>query len=293
MKRRGFALMFVVLVLAALELLALATLALATHEAIAVAAEVRGTSDRRAAEAALRRFVRGWPHQQVERLAIGARINLADTSGVSLTIERHAGGLYQVIAAAPTGVSSMRQSMALRTLDVPAALQESAQAMHALGMLPDSLACALPPQLVPASLAPIPGYYAVGGVLWPEAASIADSVVAGTINLDAVDSLGALVPRILYSPADLIAAGRGAGVLLVDGNFTLLSGAEFTGVIIVRATATLAVGSRITGALWAQGQPAALLGQLSYSPCSSAWAVSAAPGSRRLIRAARRFIPAF
>lgn len=294
MNRSGFALIFVVFVIAAMELLALATLALATHEAVAVHAEERIAVARRAAEAGLRRFARHWPHPPVEQLAVGASTILTDTSGVQLTVQRQRWGLYEVRAAAPAGHAFVRQALMLRTLDVAAGLQEVTHVMRTAGSAADSLSCALPTALTQPAMWPVPNDYALGGVLWGEAFSIADSLVNGTITMSATDTLGAARPRALYSPGALAAAGQGAGILLVNGDLTLLAGAEFIGIIVVRGTVALAPNARVTGSLWVQGGAAnPPASQLTFSPCWSAWALLTSPGSRRLVQASRRFIPAF
>jgi hypothetical protein len=294
MNRRGFALVFVLYVIAAMELLALSTLALATHEAVAVHAEERTAVARHAAEAGLRRFARDWPHTPVELLAIGASTTMTDTSGVQLTVHRHRWGLYEVRAAAPAGPAFVRQAMVLRTLDVATALQEGTHVMRSAGSAADSLSCALPAALTQPAVWPVPNGYALGGVLWDEAFSVADTIANASVTMSATDTLGAAQPRVLYSPGDLAAAGQGAGILLVNGDLTLLAGAEFTGVMVVRGTVTLAPDAHVTGSVWVQaGAPNPPAGQLTFSPCWSAWALLSSPGSRRLVQASRRFIPAF
>ena len=294
MNRSGFALIFVLYAVAAMELLALATLALATHEAVAVHSEERTAMARRAAEAGLRRFARDWPHPPVEQLAIGASTIMTDTSGAQLTVQRHRWGLYEVGAAVPAGQAFVRQAMVLRTLDVAAGLQEVTQVMRAAGSAADSLSCALPTGLTQPAMWPVPNSYALGGVLWDEAFSIADTIANGSITMSATDTLGVARPRVLYSTGDLDAAGQGAGILLVNGDLTLLAGAEFSGVMVVRGTVALAPDARVTGSMWVQaGAPNPPASQVTFSPCWSAWALLTSPGSRRLVQASRRFIPAF
>lgn len=294
MNRRGFALVFVLYVVAAMELLALSTLALAMHEAVAVHAEERTAVARRAAEAGLRRFARDWPHTPVELLAIGASTIITDTSGVQLTVLRHRWGLYEVRAAAPAGQAFVRQAMVLRTLDVAAGLQEATHVMHSAGSATDSLSCTLPTALTQPAAWPVPNGYALGGVRWDEASSIADTIANGSITMSATDTLGVARPRVIFSPGDLAAAGQGAGILLVNGDLTLLAGAAFTGVMVVRGTIALAPDAQVTGSLWVQAvAPNPPAGQVTFSPCWSAWALLGSPGSRRLVQASRRFIPAF
>ena len=294
MNQSGFALVFVLYVIAAMELLALSTLALATHEAVAVHAEERTAVSRRAAEAGLRRFARGWPHPAVELLGIGGSTLVTDTSGVQLTVHRHQWGLYEVRAAAPAGHALVQQAMVLRTLDVAAGLQEATHVMRSAGHAADSLTCALPTALTQPMVWPTSSGYALGGVHWDEALSIADTVANGSITMSATDTLGHALPRVLYSAGDLAAAGQGAGVLLVNGDLTLLAGAEFTGVVVVRGAVVLAPGALVTGSLWVQAAaPGPPAGQVTFSPCRSAWALLNSPGSRRVVQASRRFIPAF
>ena len=141
---------------------------------------------------------------------------------------------------------------------------------------------------------PTPNGYALGGVHWDEVLSIADTVANGSITMSATDTLGQVVPRVLYSPGDLAAAGQGAGILLVNGDLTLLAGAAFTGVVVVRGTVALAPDAQVTGSLWVQAvAPNPPASQVTFSPCWSAWALLGSPGSRRLVQAPRRFIPAF
>ena len=294
-KQDGFALLFVLLVVAALELLALSTLALATHESVAVLAERRTVSARRAAEAALRRLARQWPRSDFERLAVGSTITATDSLGVLLTVQRHAWGLYEATGAAPAGPSYIRAALVLRTLDVPQALQEAEHAMHSFAVLADTLSCTLPVWPGAAAAVPFSNGYAIGGVRWEEAASIADTIVIGSATLAMSDSLGDPLLRVLYSPGDLSMAGLGSGVLLVDGDLYVLTGAEFHGIVVVRGTISAAQGARLTGSLWVQppGIPILPSGALVFSRCWSARALLESPGARRVISANRGFIPAF
>jgi len=325
-RRAGFALLLVLLVVAALELLTLSTLALATHEAVTTNAVERMLVARRAAEAALRRFTSAWPARGATHVAIAGSIAFRDSAGILLTVRRHAWGIYEVTAAAPAGAAPVRAALVLRTLDVQRALDESNAALLAAGRIissgatfttADTLACTLPyqPALTPAAVvtvnaqyafgvagvvidsarAVLPAGYALGGVRWDEAASIADSIVTGSYAA-IVDSTGSPQARLIYSAGDLtLMPGPAAGILLVDGDLDARPAAEFDGIIVVRGTATLADGVRLSGSLRTQGSGSTILGAavLTYSRCRCAQALLRTPAGARLIPGRRRFIPAF
>lgn len=328
MNRAGFALLFVLMVAAAIQMLTLSTLAVATHESAAVFSAERTAIARRDAEATLRRIAREWPlPSPADTMDVGQTTAIPGSRGVVVRITRRTWGVYDLVASAPSGKAVVRQRMILRKLDLHRVMAEANDAVTAAGFVDagdatltavdDGGSCGLsvPPQRLPRTLtlssrrytiglpeavvdsahAVSPSGYAVAGVRWEEARSIADHVASGEIALTATDSTGASVVRMIYSPGDLgIQGGHGAGMLLVDGNLRMAPGSRFDGVIVVRGTASLE-NAQINGSLRIQGRGASSLGtsEVHYSSCMVSSGVLLAPAAARLIAAHRRFLPVF
>jgi hypothetical protein len=304
MKRDGFALLLVLLVLGAIELLTLSALALATQETAIVSAQQRTLAAGRAAEAALRRVVRAWPIAAVDSLRVGQSATLTDTGNVQVTIRRNTSGLYLVTAIAPAGRTHIRALAALRTLDDELGMLESNQPIIAAGPVfspgaqIDTVALSCQPGAFAVPLLPRyrPAGYAFGGLHWEEAASIADTVIRASSYVPPTDSAGGPVVRFVYAAGDLtLSAGPALGVLLVDGSLKIDPGVQFQGIIVVRGQADIGDGVHITGSMIIQGNGVSSIGaaRVSWSRCTCAEALTGTAAAGRLITAQRRFIPAF
>jgi hypothetical protein len=325
MRRPGYALLLVLLVIAGVELLTLSTLALATHESIIALAQQRTIPAQRTAEAALRRVVRNWPTGAVDSLVIGQTMASHSVGGTVVTIRRHAWGLYEVVAHVTVGDAVVREAMVLRTLDFHRGMRESNEAIAVAGSLvapaarlgnTDALACALPyvaerpaasitlsaarfayawPEaLIDSAHVVQPAGYALAGVRWSEIASVADTVLHGGVYFPPEDSTAVL--KLAYAPGDLaVLGGHGYGLLLVDGDVDIQGGVGFNGIIVARGTVRVADDVRISGTLRIQGTGLSSIGlaDITYSRCWSGRALLEVPAARRLIAAQRRFIPAF
>ena len=115
--RDGFALILVLLVVAAIDLVTIATLALARHETAAASASERMVVATRSAESMIRRFERAWPVAAVDSLAVMQTTTLHDSAGGALTVRRIAWGQYLVTATAPAGTHQIRNSALFERLD--------------------------------------------------------------------------------------------------------------------------------------------------------------------------------
>jgi hypothetical protein len=286
MRRAGFALVLVLLVVAAVELITLSTLALATHESMALSAQEQSLSAARAAESALRRLIRGWPHPAVDSLAISQTLALRDSTSVVVTVRRNTWGQYLATAAAPAGSSWIRQVALLETIDVARAIEEANLALVTRGPVsaPNARFSAAPNTCVlPATptggdtLLTANPHYAFGGQDWGELSSVADS-------------------GLVYSAGDVVlAAGVHDGVFVIAGDLTIAAGAYASGLLVVGGNLMIEDGVHITGSIIIRGLGTAMIGaaDLVLSSCTVARALLQTPASRRLVRSQRRFIPAF
>ncbi|HEX6062755.1 MAG TPA: hypothetical protein VFZ04_00985 [Longimicrobiales bacterium] len=286
MKREGFALVLVLLVVAAVELITLSTIALATHESVAVSAQEQSVSASRAAEAAIRRLIRRWPHPAVESLHVSQTASLVDSTNVVVTVRRNTWGQYLVTAAAPAGGSWIREVALLETIDVGRAVEEANLALVTRGPVSAANArfsaaphaCVLPAAPTGGdTLLTANARYAFGGHEWRELSTLADS-------------------GFVFSAGDVVlASGVHDGVFVVSGNMTIASGAVVSGVAVVGGGLTIEDGVHITGSIIVRGRGSSTVGaaDLVFSPCAVAHALLQTPASRRLIRSQRRFIPAF
>jgi hypothetical protein len=325
MNRPGFALLFALLVAAAIELLTLSTLALATHENAIAETHQRTVVARRRTETALLQLARHWPLGGLDTLRVGTSTTLV-VGGVSVYVTRTAWGLFDATATSPAGSATLSRRLILRRIDAQRGVAEANDAVVAAGVLDalnsifteDPMACA-PPVAAPrparlltvlaprysvglplavvdsTHASPLEGY-AFAGVRWEEAASIADVVAQGTMALTPTDTSGQPLMQLIYAPGDLvITGGAGSGILLVDGNLQMTNGAHFYGPVVVRGVATLDDEVRITGSLRIQSRGASHLNRahLTVSRCAVGAALLNVPAADRLIASNRRFLPAF
>ncbi len=293
MNRNGFALLLVLLVVAAVELITLSTLALATHESVAVSAQERRSVALRAAEASLNRLIRAWPSPAVDSLRVSESVVVRDPSGVFITVERSTWGLYHATAVTSAGAGWMRAASVLEVLDYERGIREAAQAMAPFPAV--QTACLPPP--VPAyddSVRFVAADYAFAGLSWRELASIADTIVSGGYPVK-TDSLGKAIGQFVYARGSLaLPSARMAGVLVADGGLAVPTGAEFEGVIVGRGAVILADGAQVTGGIVADAANL-VIGNTPplYSSCAVGQALLGLPASRRLASTYRRFIPVF
>jgi hypothetical protein len=323
MTRPGFAVLAVLMIVGAIELLTLASLALATHESVIADTRQRTSIARRAAQAELRSLVRDGLPPNLDSVLVGQSRIVSRDHDVVVLVQRHSEGLFELAASARTGQTAVSEAMIVRTLDYQRGIQELNEAVLAAGPLAihhatllasDGATCTLPsvppraasavtvtraghafgiPNAIVDSVhaTPISGY-AFAGLRWDEIASIADTMVNGSLE-PAADSL---INLLVYAPGDLVMnAGHASGILVVDGNLTLRGGVEFDGIIVVRGTVHIEDAVRISGALRIQGTGASTIGaaDITYSRCGCARILRESPAGRRLIRAQRRFIPTF
>jgi hypothetical protein len=327
MRREGFALVFALLAIAAVELLTVASLVLATHESLVADTRQRTIIATRAADAALSSLERAWPVPGADSLRVDQSIMLSSADQVSVEIARSAWGLFHVVATANAGRVSIRRAAVLRQLDLARGLAESNEAMVAAGPVVAPLArfsvsneraCALPVvvEASPAAVtlsswrhalgisdvridsahAILPPGYAAAGLRWEEVATIADLHASASIQLTAADSTGALLYPLIYANDDLtIIAGSGQGLIFVRGNLQMESGVQFAGVIVVQGTVTVGDDVHITGTLRVQGKALSSIGRATFthSTCDIAFALRETPAAARLIRSSRTRIPAF
>ncbi len=320
MKRDGFALLFVLIAVAALELLTLSSLALATHEQVAAHAQLRMAHTRRKLDVALRNFVKSWP-AELQNLPVGGQQMGETGDSVRLLVERHNWGTYQVTASLANAAAHER-SMVLRMLDAQLAFNELNDAVIAAGPVAStassvaidySTSCVIPLASIRPSRAftvarveyapafeqavidsahavALPGY-ALGGLRWSELAAIADTILGDAVSLA---DTSWTVTRLIYTPGDLaVTGGSAVGLLLVQGNL-FMSEAEFSGIVVVGGALQLTNGSRIQGSVRIQGANPSLLdaSEIIFDRCRVAHAVLAAPARLGLV-GGRRFVPTF
>ena len=327
MNRAGFALVFVVAIVGAVELLTLSVLALASHEAVISDMRLRSAVAGRTADAALARLASAWPHKQLDIMKVGTRLTLHTANNTVTIVERVSWGLYHVTAHAEYGKARAGRAAVLRTLDVHRALRESNEAVVTAGFLiapsaeitinageacsspipaqrPPALvtvasakhAVGLPDARIDSLHAILPAGYAMAGVRWDELQSIADLVVSGPLSLSDTDSLGAPVFPLRYAPADLeITGGTGKGLLFVAGNLKIAAGTSFDGIIVVQGRAEIADGVDIHGVLRIHNTSASVIGaaRVQYSRCAVLRALLDTPARTRLIQSSRVYIPFF
>jgi hypothetical protein len=287
MRRRGFAIVLVLFVVAAVELITLSIVALATHETMVAAAQEQTAVAARAAESAIRRTIRTWPDPAVDSLAVSQTAINRDSAGVMVRVRRNTWGQYLVDASAPAGRHAVLRSAVLETLDFERTMQEASQVLVTRGPVTapaarfsvDASSCVLPAtRSIADTLAGLTPGYAVGGLDFNELASLADT-------------------GLVYSAAafSVTPAAPFTGILAVNGNITFLAGSVFTGLTVTSGNVIVEDGVHITGAIIVRGGGSVTVGaaDLTYSPCAVGRAVLATPAARRLARTQRRFVPAF
>ena len=327
MNRGGFALVFVLLVIAAVELLIIASVALATHEAVIADTRVRTATAQRKAEVALKQIAREWSESGIPPIVIGQTIVPAPASLVETSVQRTAWGLYYARARARSGRAIIERAAVLRTLDLHRAMQESNEAIVSAGPLivaraeisvDDEERCSLPyaPERPAANVtvpnrhfalgihnarvdsahSTLPNGYAGAGIRWDEIPSIADIQAGAVLHLIESDSTGARIFPLIYAPSDLqIASGTGQGLLFVNGSLTIEENVRFDGLIIVRGQVHIRDGVQIRGVLRVHSTRPSTIGAaiFTYSRCACVRALLETPASGRLIKAHRFYIPAF
>lgn len=78
---------------------------------------------------------------------------------------------------------------------------------------------------------------------------------------------------VVHAQGDLqLIGGAGQGMLVVDGNLTLVAGARFTGVMLVRGSARFEDGARLDGIVLADRVSLAGASEIHYSACAVAQA---------------------
>jgi len=74
---------------------------------------------------------------------------------------------------------------------------------------------------------------------------------------------------VVHAEGDLrLSGGAGQGMLVVDGNLTLLAGARFTGVLLVRGSARFEDGAHLDGIVLADRVSLASASEIRYSACA-------------------------
>jgi hypothetical protein len=286
MKKDGFALPLVLLVLFALELLTWASLTLATHEAAASAARERTTVAMRAAEASIRAAIRRWPLPGIDSLRAGQVLAFTDSAGTALTLRRNTAGQYSLTAVAASGRARVHATALLKTLDIDRAMTEASRAIVARNVLaagtrfpPDTAVCAVPaaPMSVSDTLHLNDSTYAFAGLTWSELASMADS---GLVYIDG---------------SHIIGPGLQTGFVVVNGSVTLQTGADFRGIVVSRGAVQLQDGASLYGALLVRGDALVVAGaaSITYSRCRVSLTLLQSNLTSRLARTQRRFIPHF
>jgi type II secretory pathway pseudopilin PulG len=83
------------------------------------------------------------------------------------------------------------------------------------------------------------------------------------------DSPCAMFFPVVHAEGDLqLTGGAGQGMLVVEGNLTLLAGARFTGVMLVRGSARFEDGARLDGIVLADRVSLAGASEIQYSACA-------------------------
>lgn len=111
---------------------------------------------------------------------------------------------------------------------------------------------------------------------------------------DPGDACASLFPLIYVGGSLTLEGGAGQGVLLVEGDLTLASDAEFHGLILLGGTLSMAPGTRIVGAV--RGAPGVVIpsGAITFEAAAVRAAVAASQALNRPFRAGRRaWIPLF
>jgi hypothetical protein len=286
MNRTGFALLLVLLVIAAIELLTLSTLTLATHEVISTAALERASIGSHAAESALRNVIRSWPIAGSDSLQVAQTITFTDSAGTIIAIRRNTPGQYQVSASAAAGRTRVREVALLEAVDAERGIAEANGVIVTRGpvaapnarFLLDPTTCPLPTTLLAGDTAHLnDSTYAFAGLSWSELASVADS---GLVYADHPYTIG---------------PGSHTGIFAVKGNVTVQAGADLVGVVVTNGAVVVEDGVHIRGAVIVRGLGSAVVGaaDLTYSPCAVAQVLQQTAAARRIARSSRRFLPVF
>lgn len=97
----------------------------------------------------------------------------------------------------------------------------------------------------------------------------ADANLGDPLRLLGPDSpCGSYFP-VIHATGDLtLSGGAGQGMLVVDGNLSLVAGARFTGVLLVRGAARLEADARVTGIVVADRLSLTNASAITYSACA-------------------------
>jgi hypothetical protein len=323
MNRGGFALLFVIVIAAAVELLSLSVLALASHESALIASRSRTSEAERAVDAALNRIARDT--LALDSLGVGESRSVIVRDNVSARVQRVAWGVYLVTATQDEGGVAIQRQMVLRRIDLQRAIAEANDAVVTAGFLHKentileiaTANCSLPigaprlprimtvsaprfsvghPEAVIDSMhAMMPAGYAFAGLRWNEVGDVADIVASGAIHLAPADTAGAPLYQMVYGDGDLVVSGTGVGSLLVNGNLHMTANTVIYGAVVVRGTAVIEDRAGIIGSLRIQGRGVSRIGAgtLTQSRCDVANGLISAPSFATILQRGRRFLPAF
>lgn len=290
--RRGFVLAVVLFAIVLLAALTAGGFFAALQEVRAGGNAQGAVRARGAAEAALWSAVAQWDPTQLDALVIGdvAALAPAPQPGMSVTaaVKRLGERLFliQSGAVAPGGASATVMTVVRLWLPetAPAAVRARLVGPGLAGFstgvdqAPAGWNCPAATDTVPALVlqpsAPDASFFSFGAMNWASLAAWLRAVPPGGDSLP-----------VRYEPGDATLAGSTSlGLLVVEGDLTLRSGARHTGLVLVRGTMRLdGAGGTVTGAVVAS-QVVAINGYtvtqpaVSYSGC----AVIRAAGSRAL-----------
>lgn len=297
MRRRGVVLVLVLLVVLALELLAMSAFGFARIAGLGAQHALNRAVLAAAAEDAAADALAGLDAAIVAQHAPQARLPLAvpahpplSTDAVAVVLA-HGVVFVRATVRAPDGTSA--RAVAFGRVLTPADLLA---AFPAVVSVLDAPATPLPVVLAGDTACdahrrearPVLPFVAVRspgdtlplgdviGIRWHDAARIAGATPA--------DSLAAFVVH----RGDVSIDSASAGVLLVDGNALLRARSQFTGILVVRGVLTLEAEARVAGVVRAAQVAPHAAGRLAYDACAVDRAV-AASAFRRVYRITPRW----
>jgi len=140
-----------------------------------------------------------------------------------------------------------------------------AETSEELGQVDRSFLARIGRPIVPGSeLSPAPVIDAAGACDANAPANLGDP-----LRVFGPDSPCAAFFPVVHAEGDLrLTGGAGQGMLVVDGNLTLLAGARFTGVLLVRGSARFEDGARVDGIVLADRVSLASASEIRYSACA-------------------------
>lgn len=144
-------------------------------------------------------------------------------------------------------------------------LAARAETSDRFGQVDRSFLASVGRQLAPGSdLSPAP-------VISPDGACDANAPanLGDPLRVFGPDSPCAAFFPVVHVEGDLrLTGGAGQGMLVIDGNLTLLAGARFTGVMLVRGSARFEDGARLDGIVLADRVSLAGASEIHYSSCA-------------------------